>query len=82
MLVSNLYVVESADFTWLSARTGLTDGNISSHMSRLEEAGYVTVHKAFEGKKPRTTYTLSSMGREAFDDYRSTIGVILGPAEA
>ena len=41
VLVSNLYVVEEADFVYLSRQTGLTDGNISSHMSRLEGADYV-----------------------------------------
>jgi DNA-binding MarR family transcriptional regulator len=76
-LVANLYVVDSADFTYLSRRTGLTDGNISSHMTRLEDAGYVSVTKTFEGKRPRTLYELTTTGRKAFDRYRSHITGIL-----
>lgn len=78
-LVANLYVVNSADFTHLSRRTGLTDGNISSHMTRLENAGYVSVTKEFEGKRPRTVYELTTTGREAFDQYRNHLSGILDP---
>lgn len=78
-LIANLYVVDSADFTFLSRRTGLTDGNISSHMTRLENAGYVSVTKTFEGKRPRTIYELTSTGREAFDHYRNHLTGILDP---
>lgn len=78
-LVANLYVVEAADFTYLSRRTGLTDGNISSHMTRLEDADYVSVAKTFEGKRPRTTYRLTTTGRKAFDQYRRHITGILDP---
>lgn len=78
-LVANLYVVDSADFTYLSRRTGLTDGNISSHMTRLEDADYVSVTKTFEGKRPRTTYKLTTTGRKAFDKYRNHLTGILDP---
>jgi len=78
-LVANLYVVDSADFTYLSRRTGLTDGNISSHMTRLEDAEYVSVTKRFEGKRPRTTYKLTTTGRKAFDQYRNQLIGILDP---
>lgn len=78
-LVANLYVVDSADFTYLSRRTGLTDGNISSHMTRLEAADYVSVTKTFEGKRPRTTYKLTTTGRKAFDQYRNHLTGILDP---
>jgi DNA-binding MarR family transcriptional regulator len=77
LLVSNLAIVESADFVYLSARTGLTAGNISSHMSRLEAAGYVTIEKSFADKRPRTTYALTARGRAAFDDYRRQVGGLL-----
>ena len=59
-------------------RTGLTDGNLSSHMSKLEAAGYVAVEKAFVGKKPRTLLKLTEKGREAFDDYRKTMAAVFG----
>lgn len=73
VLVSNLYVVDEADFVYLSRRTGLTDGNISSHMSRLEAAGYVAIDKAIVGKRPRTTYALTPEGRAAFERYRRQV---------
>mgnify|MGYP001813904079 FL=1 len=70
-------MVDAADFVFLSRRTGLTAGNISSHMSRLEEAGYVAIEKGFDGKRPRTTYALTPRGRAAFDHYREQLGGLL-----
>ncbi len=78
VLMSNLYVVEEADFVFLSRQTGLTAGNISSHMSRLEDAGYVTIEKSIVGKRPRTTYALTGEGRTAFGRYRNQVTGILG----
>lgn len=78
LLVSNLAIVEEADFVFLSARTQLTAGNISSHMSRLEAAGYVEVEKSFSGRKPRTTYRLTDTGRKAFECYRRQVSDLLG----
>lgn len=69
-IVAHLYVVESADFLFLMRQTGLTFGNLSSHMTRLEKAGYVKVVKAFRGRKPNTMLMLTAKGREAFDSYR------------
>jgi DNA-binding MarR family transcriptional regulator len=77
LLVSNLAVVDEADFAYLSVRTRLTAGNISSHMSRLEDAGYVSIEKSFVGKRPRTTYALTAIGREAFERYRSQVSELL-----
>jgi DNA-binding transcriptional ArsR family regulator len=70
IIVSVLYVVESADYTFLMNQTGLTWGNLSSHMSKLEEAGYVSVKKTFVGKKPQTMASLTGPGRAAFQAYR------------
>ncbi len=72
-IMANLYVVESADFMYLMRRTDLTFGNLSSHLSKLETAGYVTVEKTFKGKKPHTTIHLTGAGRTAFEDYRSSM---------
>ena len=77
LLVSNLAIVDEADFVYLSARTGLTAGNISSHMTRLEDAGYVRIEKGFAGKRPRTTYALTERGRSAFDLYRRQVDSLL-----
>jgi DNA-binding MarR family transcriptional regulator len=78
VLVSNLYVVDEADFVFLSRRTGLTAGNISSHMTRLESAGYVTIDKTIVGKRPRTTYALTPAGRHAFERYRRQVTDLFG----
>lgn len=77
VLMTNLYVVDEADFVYLAGRTGLTAGNISSHMTRLEEAGYVDISKTFAGKRPRTVYALTATGRAAFAQYRQTVGDLL-----
>lgn len=78
-LVSVLYVLESADFIFLRQQTGLTHGNLSTHMSRLEEAGYVDIRKEFVGKKPHTLYLLTKAGREAFERYRRELVSMLPP---
>ena len=70
LIMSYLAVVENADFLFLQNQTGLTFGNLSSHMSRLEEAGYLKVEKKFIGRKPNTILSLTRKGREAFDRYR------------
>ena len=77
VLMSNLYVVDEADFVFLSRRTGLTAGNISSHMARLEAADYITIEKTFVDKRPRTTYALTPIGRTAFETYRQHVNALL-----
>ena len=69
-IMSYLYVVESADFLFLMYQTGLTFGNLSTHMSKLENAGYIEIIKEFKGKKPHTMLKLTEKGRQAFEDYR------------
>jgi len=81
VLVSNLYVVEKADFVYLTNRTEFTSGKISSHMAKLEAAGYVDITKEFVGKRPRTTYKLTDTGRHAFEQYRAGIEGLLNAAE-
>ncbi|NIV92093.1 transcriptional regulator [candidate division KSB1 bacterium] len=68
--MAHLYVVESADFTYLMRQTDLTWGNLSSHMSKLEEAKYIEVIKEFKGKRPNTMLKLTKRGRKAFRQYR------------
>ena len=70
-IIAHLYVVESADFLFLIRQTGMTWGNLSVHISKLEAAGYVEVEKEFLGKKPHTVVSLTSSGRIAFDEYRT-----------
>jgi DNA-binding MarR family transcriptional regulator len=64
-----LYVVESADFVFVMNQTGLTWGNLSAHLSKLEEAGYLAVEKSFKGRRPNTSLRLTDQGRAAFRDY-------------
>jgi len=70
ILVAHLYVVESADVVFLMQNTDLTWGNLSSHLSKLEEAGYVEIVKDFIDRKPHTMVKLTKAGRCAFDAYR------------
>jgi DNA-binding PadR family transcriptional regulator len=81
VLVSSLYVVEEADFVYLANRTEFSSGKISSHMAKLEAAGYVDIAKEFIGKRPRTTYKLTDTGRHAFEQYRASIDVLLNADE-
>ena len=68
--------VNSADFNFLRTTLGLTNGNLSAHTQRLEEAAYITVNKTFEERMPRTTYTLTEVGREQLDEYWRTMDEI------
>lgn len=77
VLMANLYVIDEADFLYLERHTGLTAGNISSHMAKLEDAGYVRITKGFVGKRPRTVYRLTDAGRKAFDDHRRRLSSLL-----
>lgn len=73
MILVYLYVAKSADFLYLMRQTGLSGGSLSSHISKLEAAGYVEVEKSFRGKMPRTVLHLTGPGRKAFDAYRQKI---------
>jgi DNA-binding MarR family transcriptional regulator len=77
MVLTYLYVVESADFVFLMRLTGLTWGNLSTHLTKLEEAGYITISKAFKGKKPHTTLSLTRQGRTAFREYKKSLQQVL-----
>ncbi len=73
MILALLYPLENADFLFLLRETGLTRGNLSAHLSKLEEAGYVDVHKGFRGRIPQTTYSLTEEGRGAYRGYREKL---------
>jgi DNA-binding transcriptional ArsR family regulator len=77
MVLTYLYVVESADYLFLMRLTGLTWGNLSSHLSKLEEAGYVEIIKQFKGKKPHTMIRLTDDGRAAFHEYKRDMQQVL-----
>ncbi|MHC1782553.1 MAG: winged helix-turn-helix domain-containing protein [Anaerolineaceae bacterium] len=73
MIAAILYDLESADFLYLQRETGLTKGNLSAHLSKLEEGGYVKIEKTFRGKIPLTLCSLTEEGRRAFDEYRRAL---------
>jgi DNA-binding MarR family transcriptional regulator len=73
VIVAILAAVESADFLYLQRETGLTKGNLSVHLSKLEEAGYVNIEKTYRGKVPLTLCHLTKEGRQAFDAYRGQL---------
>jgi len=78
LIMAHLYIVEEADFTYLMRQTDLTWGNLSSHMSKLEDAGYIDVEKTFKDKRPNTMLKLTEAGRTAFQEYRQQILGVLG----
>lgn len=73
VIVAILSAVESADFVFLQRETGLTKGNLSTHLTKLKEAGYITIEKTFRGKYPLTLCRLTETGREAFANYRKKL---------
>ena len=68
-IISALAVNERLTFNELKQRLETTDGNVSVHARKLEDAGYLTCHKGFEGRVPRTEYKLTAAGRKAMDRY-------------
>lgn len=73
MVMTYLYVVDSADYLFLMRLTNLTFGNLTSHLSVLEKKGYILIDKKFIGKKPHTMIHLTDTGRDAFRIYKSQI---------
>ncbi|MCK5746050.1 MAG: transcriptional regulator [Oricola sp.] len=72
----------AADFNELKAKVGGTDGNLSVHLRKLEEAGYVAVEKGLRGRRPQTTVTLTKKGREAWIAYIARMEEFLRPKAA
>ena len=76
-ILAHLYVLDSADALFLKNQIGLTWGNFSTHLKRLEDAGYIQVHKEFVDRKPVTSYRLTDLGRDAFQQYREKMSGFL-----
>ena len=81
-LLSLLTSVEEAEFTWLRAKTGSTDGNLGAQLIKLEEAGYISVEKKFVQRKPQTLYRMTEAGRQALTDYVQALKQLLGESIA
>jgi DNA-binding transcriptional ArsR family regulator len=77
-IVALLMGAREADFLWLLNQSGLTKGNLSSHLAKLEEAGYVAIAKSYRGKIPLTLIHLTPRGRRAFEAYKRTMAGLLG----
>ena len=77
MILALLAAVEECDFLYLLRETELHKGNLSTHLSRLEDSGYVTIEKTYRGKVPRTVVRLSPRGRAAFEEYRKSLNLAL-----
>lgn len=73
LIATILSTVASADFLFLQRETGLTKGNLSAHLSKLENAGYVKIEKTFKGKLPLTVCKLTSAGQRALKAYREQL---------
>jgi DNA-binding transcriptional ArsR family regulator len=73
MVVALLAAVKEADFQYLLQTTRLTKGNLSVHLSKLEDAGYIAIEKTFRGKYPLTICRLTGQGRKVLDKYRKII---------
>jgi DNA-binding MarR family transcriptional regulator len=78
-IMAYLSTAETADFTALKARLQATDGNLSVHLRKLEDAGYVAIDKQFVGRKPLTTVSLTEPGRTAFIAYLDAMARLVNP---
>ncbi|MGE5073027.1 MAG: winged helix-turn-helix domain-containing protein [Anaerolineae bacterium] len=77
MIVTVLAATESADFLYLERETGLTRGNLSAHLGKLQEAGYIKIEKTYKGRLPLTICKLTADGRRAFSTYRRQLQEIV-----
>ena len=81
-IVALLAGVREADFLWVQRESALTKGNLSSHLAKLEESGYVQIEKTYRGRIPLTILRLTRQGRAAFDAYRRNMNGLLRKAAA
>jgi|TARA_R100001015_G_C4608152_1_gene163323 DNA-binding MarR family transcriptional regulator len=75
--MSALAVNDSLDFSALKEFLGVTDGNLATHIKKLEKEGFVSVEKSFIDNKPNTKYEMTAEGKAAFDDYLSLMEKII-----
>ena len=80
-VVSALVRAGEMDFTEIKTAIGATEGNLSSHLRRLEDTGYVSMKKGFAGRRPRTTYALTASGRKAFEEYVAVLATFIEKEE-
>jgi DNA-binding transcriptional ArsR family regulator len=78
-IMAVLVSVEQAEFTFLKDKVNSTDGNLSVHLKKLDEAGYVSAHKRFVDRKPLSSYKLTARGRRAFESYVTRLENLINP---
>ena len=81
LIVALLAGVKEADFLWVQRESALTKGNLSGHLAKLEESGYVEIEKTYRGRIPLTLLRLTRKGRAAFDGYKKSLNGLLRGAE-
>jgi DNA-binding MarR family transcriptional regulator len=77
-VMTYLYVVDSIDFVYLKRVTTMSWGNLSTHLTKLEQAGYIRISKSFQDKKPKTMIQMTDEGRKAFRRYKDDMQQVLG----
>ncbi len=77
-VMSLLLSVDEADFPFIKEQTGATAGNLSVQIDKLQQAGYIEVSKAFEGKRPKTTCKITPVGTKAFEEYVNALKSYIG----
>jgi len=81
ILLAVLSAVRQADFLYLQRETGLTKGNLTIHLSKLEKAGFIEIEKTYRGKTPLTICKITPEGRKAFESYRRQLRLFLAGTE-
>jgi DNA-binding MarR family transcriptional regulator len=82
MIMTILYAAGQADFLYLQHQTGLTRGNLSNHLARLEQGDYIQIEKTFRGKVPQTLLSLTPQGKSAFETYRKQMILLVDALHA
>jgi DNA-binding MarR family transcriptional regulator len=82
LILTFLYPVARVDYLNLQKRLGLSQGNLSSHLAKLERAGYVAIEKGFKGKYPQTFCSMTKKGRETFELYAEMLKQVSGTVES
>ncbi len=79
-IIAILAGVETADFVYLKDKTNASAGNLSLQLSKLQEVGYISIEKGFNGKYPKTTCALTEIGRLAYGQYVEALNTYIAPA--
>jgi DNA-binding MarR family transcriptional regulator len=77
MILTYLYVVDSVDYVFMLRLTGMSWGKLASHLSKLEQAGYIDIEKTYQGKKPKSILRMTERGRAAFKAYKDSLQEVL-----